>query len=92
MKLPLLVGALAIAATSAAFAGDPVSTAAADPAATFKTLDADGNGYISANEARAHDGLNAGYASAVSDSNKGMSMAEFETWHANQKPDAMTPK
>lgn len=92
MKLPLITGALAVVAASAAFAGDPVNkTTSADPAATFKSLDVDGNGRISATEARAHRDLNAGYQGAVSDSDKGMTMAEFDAWAASQKPAATPP-
>jgi hypothetical protein len=92
MKLPIFAGALAIVAATSAFAGEPTNPATAmDPTATFKSLDTDGNGMISATEARAHDALNAGYRDAVSDADKGMSMAEFEAWAASQKPGAMTP-
>jgi len=92
MKLPYFAGALAVMAATAAFAGDPANTnASADPAATFKSLDTDGNGRISATEARVHNELNAGFKDAVSDPNQGMSMAEFESWTASQKPGAMTP-
>jgi hypothetical protein len=92
MKLPLIAGALAVVAATAAFAGDPVNTTTtADPKATFKSLDTDGNGRISAAEARAHHDLNAGYQGAVSDSEKGMSMAEFEAWASSQKPATMPP-
>ncbi len=92
MKLPLIVGTCAALAAGIAFAGNPVNTTtSADPAATFKSLDTDGNGRISATEARQHTGLNAGYAGAVSDSAKGMSMDEFNVWAASQKPDAMMP-
>lgn len=86
MKLSLLAGSLALAAATAAFAGDK------DPASTFKSLDTDGNGRISETEARAHAELSAGYRDAVSDSTQGMSMAEFEAWAASQKPGAMTPQ
>jgi hypothetical protein len=92
MKLPIIAGALAVVAATAAFAGDPVNkSTSADPKATFKSLDTDGNGRISATEARVHNELNAGYQGAVSDSAKGMSMAEFEAWAASQKPAVMPP-
>lgn len=92
MKLPILAGALAILATGAAFAGEPVSNSpSANPSDTFKSLDTDGNGRISAVEARKLDALHAGYGEAVSDSNKGMSMDEFNAWAASHKSDSMTP-
>jgi hypothetical protein len=92
MKLSLITGALAVVAASAAFAGDPVNkTTSAEPTATFKSLDTDGNGRISATEARAHHDLNAGFQAAVSDSAKGMSLAEFDAWASTQKPAAMPP-
>ena len=92
MKLSYFAGALAAMAATTAFAGDPANTAAsADPTSIFKSLDTDSNGRISADEARAHKDLNAGYKDAVSDVNQGMSMAEFDIWTANQKPGAMTP-
>jgi hypothetical protein len=82
MKLSLLAGALALTA-AAAFANDPTSTTA-DPSATFRSLDTDGNGRISESEASAHPGLSAGYRDAVSDANSGMTEAEFNAWHATQ--------
>jgi hypothetical protein len=92
MKLPLIAGALAVVAATSAFAGDPVNkTTSADPTATFKSLDVDGNGRISAAEARSHHELNAAYQGAVSDSDKGMTMAEFDAWAAGQKPVATPP-
>lgn len=92
MKLPLIAGALAVVAATSAFAGDPVNkTTSADPTATFKSLDVDGDGRISATEARSHHELNAGYQGAVSDSDKGMTMAEFEAWAAGKKPAATPP-
>ncbi|HEU4516023.1 MAG TPA: hypothetical protein VFR77_01865 [Steroidobacteraceae bacterium] len=84
MKLPLIAGVLALAA-SAAFANEPTATTATDPAATFKSLDADGNGRISESEARAHPDLSAGYRSAVADANGGMTMEEFNAWHASKQ-------
>ena len=83
MKLPLLAGVLALT-VGAAFANEPTSTTTADPAATFKSLDTDGNGRISESEARAHPQLSSGYRSAVSDANSGMTMEEFNSWHASQ--------
>jgi hypothetical protein len=92
VKLPILAGALAILATGAAFAGEPVNTStSANPSDTFKSLDTDGNGRISADEARKLDVLHAGYGAAVSDSNKGMSMDEFNAWAASHKSDSMAP-
>jgi len=90
MKLPLIVGALAIAATSVAFANEPASTTSADPKATFQSLDVDGNGRISAQEARAHAELNADFNGTVTDSSQGMTQAEFDAWAASRKP-ATTP-
>ena len=90
MKLPLLAGVLALT-VSAAFANDPTTTATADPAATFKSLDTDGNGRISESEARAHAELSAGYRSAVADANGGMTMEEFNAWHASQKSSQTPP-
>lgn len=91
MKLPLIAGALAIAATTAAFANDPARTTSADPAATFQSLDVDGNGRISAEEARMHEGLSADFSGAVNDSSQGMTKAEFDTWAANRKPPTTPP-
>ncbi len=92
MKLALIGGVLAVVAATAAFAGDPMNMdMPADSKATFKSLDTDGNGRISATEARAHAKLNSGYKGAVSDSNQGMTAAEFDTWSASQKPAAVPP-
>ena len=92
MKLPLLAGVIATLAVGGAFANEPTGTAtAADPAATFKSLDTDGNGRISESEARAHAELSAGYRSAVADANGGMTMEEFNAWHASQKPSQTPP-
>ena len=91
MKLPLLAAALALTA-SAAFANDPTTTsAAADPAATFKSLDTDGNGRISESEARAHPELSTGFRSAVADASSGMTVEEFTAWHASQKSSQTPP-
>jgi len=90
MKLPLIAGALAIAATTAAFANDPASTTSADPNATFQSLDVDGNGRISAEEARMHEGLSADFRGTVKDSSQGMTKAEFDAWAASRQP-ATTP-
>jgi hypothetical protein len=90
MKLPLIAGVLALAA-SAAFANEPTATAATDPAATFKSLDADGNGRISESEARAHPELSAGYRQAVADANGGMTMEEFNAWHASKQTGQTPP-
>lgn len=90
MKLPLIAGVLALAA-SAAFANEPTTATATDPAATFKSLDTDGNGRISESEARAHPELSTGYRSAVADANGGMTMEEFNAWHASQKPSQTPP-
>jgi hypothetical protein len=89
MKLPLLAGVLALT-VGAAFANEPTSTTTADPAATFKSLDTDGNGRISESEARANPELSAGFSSAVSDRNSGMTMEEFNAWHASKAP-SQTP-
>ena len=90
MKLPLLAGVLALAA-SAAFANEPMTSSASDPAATFKSLDTDGNGRISESEARANPELSSGYRSAVADANGGMTMEEFNAWHASQKSSQTPP-
>jgi hypothetical protein len=92
MKLSYVAGTLVVMAATTALANDPANpTTSADPTATFQSLDTDGNGRISATEARAHHELNAGYENAVSDPNQGMSMEEFEAWTASQKPGAMAP-
>lgn len=90
MKLPLLAGVLALAA-SAALATEPTATSSADPAATFKSLDTDGNGRISESEARANPALSSGYREAVSDANSGMTMEEFNAWHASQQQGQTPP-
>lgn len=90
MKLSLMAGVLAIVASTAAFANDPANTTSANPAATFQSLDVDGNGRISAEEARMHEGLSADFSGTVKDSSQGMTKAEFDTWAANRKP-ATTP-
>ena len=90
MKLPLIAGALALAA-SVALANEPSTPSSADPSATFKSLDTDGNGRISESEARAHPELSAGYRNAVSDSNSGMTMEEFNAWHSSQKSSQSPP-
>jgi hypothetical protein len=90
MKLPLIAGALAIAATTVAFANEPATTTSADPKATFQSLDVDGNGRISAEEARAHAELSAAFSSTVTDSSQGMTRAEFDAWAASRQP-ATTP-
>jgi len=93
MKLPLIAGALAVVAATAAFAGDPMNKdTSADSKATFKSLDMDGNGRISANEARAHAELSAGYQGAVSDSAQGMTAAEFDTWAASRQSTTTPPR
>ena len=89
MKLTLLAGAIAICAAGAALANDPPSTAnnptSTKAAATFESLDTNSDGRISAAEARVHKDLDAGYRDAVSDSDKGMSQAEFDSWVAGQR-------
>lgn len=93
MKLPLLGGVLAVVAATAAFAGDPMNKdTSADSKATFKSLDTDGNGRISADEARAHPELNSGYQGAVSDSTQGMTAAEFDTWAASRQSTTAPPR
>ena len=90
MKLPLIAAALALTA-SAAFATEPTTTSSSDPAATFKSLDTDGNGRISESEARANPELSSGYRSAVSDANSGMTMEEFNAWHASRQQGQTPP-
>ena len=90
MKLPLIAAAIALAA-SAAFANEPTATTATDPAATFKSLDTDANGRISESEARAHHELSSGFRSAVADASSGMTMEEFNAWHASQKSSQTPP-
>jgi hypothetical protein len=90
MKLPLIAGVLALA-TTAALANEPMTSSSADPSATFKSLDTDGNGRISETEARANPELSAGYRSAVSDATSGMTMEEFNAWHASQKSSQSPP-
>lgn len=85
MKLTLLAGAIAMCAAGAALANDPTSTTSTMPTVTFESLDTNGDGRISATEARVHKDLDAGYSGAVSDSDIGMSQAEFDAWVASQK-------
>jgi Ca2+-binding EF-hand superfamily protein len=91
MKQVLIAGALAALAAGAAFADQTTTTSSADPAATFKSLDTDGNGRISESEARAHPQLSSGYRSAVSDANSGMTMEEFTRWHSSQSSSQTPP-
>jgi hypothetical protein len=91
MNRVILACALTTLAAGAAFANEPTSTAtSADPAATFKTLDTNGDGRISETEARAHAELNAGFRDAVSDASAGMTMEEFNAWVAS-RPASQTP-
>ncbi len=91
MKQFLLAGALAALAAGAALANEPATTSSADPAAAFKSLDADGNGRISESEARANPELAAGYRNAVSDASGGMTAEEFKRWHSSRTPGQTTP-
>lgn len=92
MKRAIIAAAIATLATGAAFATEPMNTATAmDSAATFKSLDTDGNGRISESEARAHAELSAGYKNAVSDARGGMTMDEFSKWNSSQKPAQAPP-
>ena len=87
MKLTLLAGAIALCAAGAAFATTPTYMPPTTPiAATFETPDTNGDGRISATEARAHKELDAGYRDAVSGSEKDMPQAEFDTWVRSQMP------
>ena len=83
MKLPLLAGAIALCAVGGAFANE--SPSPTKPTVTFESLDTNSDGRISADEARAHKDLDAGYRGAVSDSEKGMTQAEFDTWVTSQQ-------
>ncbi len=91
MKRVILAAAIAALATGAAFANEPTTATSADLAATFKSLDTDGNGRISRTEAGAHAELSAAYPDAVSDANAGMTMDEFNKWHASQMSSQMPP-
>jgi heat shock protein HslJ len=91
MKQVLIAGALAALAAGAALANQTTTTSSADPAATFKSLDTDGNGRISESEARAHPELSSGFRSAVSDASSGMTMEEFTRWHSSQTSSQTPP-
>ena len=91
MKQVLLAGALAALAAGAALANEPTSSSSMDPAATFKSLDTDGNGRISESEARANPELSSGYRNAVSDASSGMTMEEFSRWHSSQSSSQTPP-
>ena len=92
MKLRIITGVVAALAAGAAIAGDPMTTTAStDAAATFKSLDTDGNGRISENEAAGHAELSAGYRTAVSDSASGMTMEEFNSWYASRQQSTQAP-
>ena len=85
MKKAILFGALAALTASSAFANEPTSTTtASDPGAKFKSLDTNGDGYISQSEASAHPELNSAFTGAVSDASKGMTQQEFDAWQAKQ--------
>ena len=83
MKLTLLAGAIALCAVGGALANE--SPSSTKPTVTFESLDTNSDGRISADEARVHKDLDAGYPGAVSDSDKGMTQAEFDSWVASQK-------
>jgi hypothetical protein len=92
MKLRIITGVVAALAAGAAIAGDPMTTTAStDAAATFKSLDTDGNGRISETEAASHAELSAGYRTAVSDSASGMTMEEFNSWYASRQQSTQAP-
>ena len=92
MKLRVITGVVAALAAGAAMAGDPMTTTAStDAAATFKSLDTDGNGRISESEAASHAELSAGYRTAVSDSASGMTMEEFNSWYASRQQSTQAP-
>jgi hypothetical protein len=93
MKLSIITGVLAALAASAAIANDPTTTttSSTDAAATFKSLDTDGNGRISESEAASHAELSAGYRTAVSDSASGMTMEEFNSWYASRQQSTQAP-
>jgi hypothetical protein len=92
MKLRIITGVVAALAAGAAIAGDPMTTTAStDAAATFKSLDTDGNGRISESEAASHAELSAGYRTAVSDSASGMTMEEFNSWYASRQQSTQAP-
>ena len=94
MKTATLAGTLAALAVSAAFAQQPMNNTATpgDPGVTFKSLDTDGDGRISPTEAQANPDLNSGYKGAVSDSTKGMTEDEFNTWNSSRQPGQTPPK
>ena len=92
MNLRIITGVVAALAAGAAIAGDPMNTTAStDAAATFKSLDTDGNGRISESEAASHAELSAGYRTAVSDSASGMTMEEFNSWYASRQQSNQAP-
>ena len=83
MKLTLLAGAIALCAVGGAFGNEPPSST--NQTVTFESLDTNSDGRISADEARAHKDLDAGYRDVVSESDKGMTQAEFDTWVKSQQ-------
>ncbi len=91
MKKILIAGTLAALTAGAALANEPTSATSMDPAATFKSLDTDGNGRISESEARANPELAAGYRNAVSDASGGMTAEEFARWHSSRTPSQTPP-
>jgi hypothetical protein len=93
MKSAILIGALAALAVGAASAQQPASTTATpgDTGVTFKSLDTNGDGRISQTEASANPDLSSGYSSAVSDSSKGMTEQEFDTWNASRQQGQTPP-
>jgi Ca2+-binding EF-hand superfamily protein len=71
--MKLITGLAAGLLAFGAYAGDP------DKKASFESLDADGNGQISATEAAAHEQLSKKMAQLDKDGDGALSKAEFET-------------
>jgi hypothetical protein len=90
MKSAIFAGALAALAVGAALANEPTSTTASG-GVTFKSLDANGDGRISQTEAQANPDLSAGFSTAVSDPNKGMTQAEFDAWNSGHQQGQTPP-
>ncbi len=85
MKNMLLTGVFATVLSGAALAGDGMK------AATFESLDTDGDGEISSAEAALHQGLKGAYKTADSNADGQVVRSEFDAWTSATKRDMSKP-